>query len=73
MAFLNIENTFDNINWKILFNIMVNVDIDNRYKYFICNIQNQEAEIKINTQQNKYKEKRKTRMSTVTFFIQCLR
>jgi len=28
MAFVDLEKAFDNINWKILFNIMDNVGID---------------------------------------------
>lgn len=49
MAFVDLEKAFDNVNWKILFNIMENVGIDIKDRNILHAIyKNQKAEIKIN-------------------------
>jgi len=50
MAFVDLEKAFDNVNWKIIFNIMENIGIDikdRNIRHAIYKIQ--EAEIKINS------------------------
>jgi hypothetical protein len=50
MAFVDLEKAFDNVNWKILFNVMNNVGIDIKDRNILHAIyKNQEAEIKINS------------------------
>jgi len=49
MAFVDLEKAFDNVSWKILFNIMNNVGIDIKDRNILYAIyKNQKAEIKIN-------------------------
>jgi len=50
MAFVDLEKAFDNVNWKVLFNIMNNVGIDIKDRNILYAIhKKQEAEIKINS------------------------
>jgi len=42
MAFVDLEKSFDNFNWKIIFNIMDNVGIDIKDRnilYALCSVQ----------------------------------
>jgi len=50
MAFVNLEKAFDNVNLKILFNIIENVGIDIKDRSILYAIyRNQESAIKINS------------------------
>jgi len=48
MIFVDLEKAFDNVNWKILFNIMKNVGIDIKNKSILYAIyRNQELKLKL--------------------------
>jgi len=50
MAFVDLEKSFDDVNWKILFNIMDNVGINIKDRNILYAIyKKQKAEIKINS------------------------